>query len=625
MTASRSDGFAGGVLAALIAVLIVAGHTTPPAAAQGRIQGPENADVGRPVRLGPPEEKARLVDHQIDEMGADDAVGSDVPTPESREAVTLQEPGENRAPLEAKARVPAEPPEPFTPPLGTGRGNDLSLTERLLPALPVETASPAMYNLMRRLLLSDMAAPAGEGPNGDLVAGRVERLLAMGEIDAAFEILEASPLVEVNERVARRFIEALFYADNNTDACTEVRNRIRRYRAAFWRQSFVFCQALAGETDKAALGAEVLHEEGMVEDAAFFTLIDAVMGNPEARINSLSDPTPLQIAMLRASRQPFPEDAAGSTKPAVLQTLAMSPNANRETRLFAAERVVAGGALPVPVLVQLYESFDFMPEQLASLGNETELAPSPEGRALIYQAVKARPTPTKRARLLQKSLRFARRHGSYEILVRVLQPTLLDIQPSPEFVWFAVDAARALYASGRPHEANTWYDLLRAQASGDAAAAAAELELWPLARIAGANGMEPLTSVRLVRLREQLLAAAAEGASDRAALFYGLLDGLGETMTADDWQALIRQGELAQGELATTVMPSATLWHALRAAAQEARVEDTILFVLLSLGGAGPAAASPIILNSAVTSLRLVGLEEDARALALEAAIDGGL
>jgi hypothetical protein len=604
MTASHSDGFAGGVLAVLIAVLIVAGPTTLPAAAQEFLSGPGAADIGGPVRLGPPEEASGFVENKIDNTEADDTEKDEAAAPGSRE------------------------PDASQASLGTGGGHELSPIERLLPTLAVETASPAMHGLLRRLLLTDTMTMADEAPNLGLLALRLERLLAMGEVDAVFTLLKALPLAKADERVAQRFVEALFYADDSARACTEVRKRIRRYRSAFWRQSFLFCQALAGETGQAMLGAEVLREEGTADDATFFTLIDAVMGDPEARpkarIASLIDPTPLQIAMLRAARQPLPEDAAGSTRPAVLRTLAASPNANREARLFAAERVAASGALPIQILIRLYEGFDFMPEQLAALGDGTELTPSPEGRAMLYQAVLARPNRVARAHLLQTSLQFARRHGGYWILIRALQAALLDIQPSTEFTWFAVDAARALYAGGRIREANAWYALLQAQAADEHTAAAAEIELWPLARIAGAAAVETPISGPLTRWREQWSAAAPEDAPkhtpERAALFYGLLAGLGEPLTANDWQALIRQGELA-----TTVMPSATLWHALRAAAQEARVEETILFVLLSLGNAGPAAASPITLNSAITSLRLVGLEGEARALALEAAIDNGL
>jgi hypothetical protein len=612
MTASRSDGFTGGVLTALIAALITAliiaiivgVPVASPAAAQGFLQRPEAADAGSPVRLEP---------------SAEEDMPGDRPTDGAQE----KNAGEDGTDTSWSRDSDASQTSPYT-----GGRNQLSTIERLIPALEVANASPAMHGLLRHLLLMDTATSDGKAPNIDLVALRLERLLAMGEVDAVFEALKDSPLVETHEIVARRFIEALFYADDSASACTGVRKQIHRYRSAFWRQSFVFCQALAGETGQAMLGIEVLYEEGTVDDAAFFTLIDAVMGNTGARITGLSDPTPLHIAMLRAARQPLPEDAVGSARPAVLRALAISPNTDRETRLFAAEQMVAVGALPAQILIGLYESFDFMPEQLAALGDETGLTPSPEGRAMLYQAVKARTDTIDRARFLQKALQFAHRRGGYWILIKALQAVLLDIQPSTGLTWFAVDAARALYAGGHMQEANAWYDLLRAQAVDDIAAVTAEIEIWPLARIAGISAMEPPPPSKMIAWREQWLATASsepKHTAERAALFYGLLAGLGEAVTTNDWQALIHHGELAQEDMVTMVMPSTMLWHALATAAREKRVEETILFVLMNLGAAGPAAASPITMNLAVTSLRLVGLEDEARALAIEAAIDNGL
>ena len=60
-------------------------------------------------------------------------------------------------------------------------------------------------------------------------------------------------------------------------------------------------------------------------------------------------------------------------------------------------------------------------------------------------------------------------------------------------------------------------------------------------------------------------------------------------------------------------------------AARSGQIGNTVLFALLALGEGGPAAATPLALGSIIRSLRHVGLERHARALALEAMIEDGM
>jgi hypothetical protein len=50
-----------------------------------------------------------------------------------------------------------------------------------------------------------------------------------------------------------------------------------------------------------------------------------------------------------------------------------------------------------------------------------------------------------------------------------------------------------------------------------------------------------------------------------------------------------------------------------------------VLLSLYALGDAGPGGANPIMLSRAISALRQVGLDSEARALALEAAIAAGV
>jgi hypothetical protein len=72
-------------------------------------------------------------------------------------------------------------------------------------------------------------------------------------------------------------------------------------------------------------------------------------------------------------------------------------------------------------------------------------------------------------------------------------------------------------------------------------------------------------------------------------------------------------------------MPDATLLYALERASEMRRLGETVLLGLLVLGESGTAESHPLALNAVLRALREVGLERDARALAIEAAIAKGV
>ena len=73
------------------------------------------------------------------------------------------------------------------------RGTRRVVVETLLPHLPSRIRSPAMRLLARRLLLTAAEPPAGEAGETPLIALRIERLIAMGAIDDARELLTRAP------------------------------------------------------------------------------------------------------------------------------------------------------------------------------------------------------------------------------------------------------------------------------------------------------------------------------------------------------------------------------------------------------------------------------------------------
>jgi hypothetical protein len=71
--------------------------------------------------------------------------------------------------------------------------------------------------------------------------------------------------------------------------------------------------------------------------------------------------------------------------------------------------------------------------------------------------------------------------------------------------------------------------------------------------------------------------------------------------------------------------PDAALLYALSEASEFGRLGETVLLALVALGEAGPGGSDPLVLHEVVAALARVGLEDEARMLAIEAAVAGGV
>jgi hypothetical protein len=500
---------------------------------------------------------------------------------------------------------------------GMWEGTRRNVVESLLPRLPVNTASPAMRDLMRRLLLSNAASPRGDSRMGGLIALRAQLLAAMGDLDDVKGLIAVVPQRGGNEGLARVEANAHFLANDFARACALAVEQIADHDSPFWQKAFNFCQALDGDHDKAALGAAMLQELGE-DDPVFFALMDAFTGSRLPILESLPEPTPLHLAMARAAKVALPLDVIASSRPAVLGTIAVSPYIAIDLRLDTAERAHAAKALHVDRLRELYTSIPFSAEELANPLSAAEARTGPFSRALLFRAAVAEAVPTARAEVLLRALELARDGGLYASTVRAFMPVLENIPPSTEQVWFAPEAVRAFLVIGEYERARSWFALLRTSAMFAPESADALAAVLPLARLAGSPEAESWNPNDLATWWERN--RESDRIRDRAEMLFSLFDGLGEPIPDGLWEML-----LDGPERATVAMPRAALWFRLQTAAAASRTGETVLLSLLALGEGGPTQADPVVMRQVLIGLRGVGLEKDARLLAVEAAVAAGL
>ena len=526
------------------------------------------------------------------------------------------------------------------------QGTPRALIDALLPRLPVGVESVAMRGLARRLLLSAAVPPKAEdrtdgkadGKAGGLIAKRIGLLVAMGDLAAAESLLAVTPSRGDDPALARIEADVRLLANDNARACGLAAAHIRDTDSPFWQKALIFCQALAGEHAKAALGVGLLRELG-TDDKVFFALVDALAGGgaPSAKpipakdaktgkdarpapkiLDSMPSPTPLTLAMARAANLPLPADVLALNQPAVLRVVATSPGGPIEMRLEAGERAEAAGTLPTETLRQLYMAVNFSEEALANPLSRAEAESGPLSRALLYRTALVQTVPTAQAEAVSRAFALARKGGRYPSAVRTFTPILKRIPPSTELIWFAPEMVRAALVGGEAEMAKAWFGILRASALFNPESASAVAALRPVLRLAGSEETADWKPADFATWWDGTR-GRPEGRK-RAELLFSLLDAFGDAAPEALWAGLLEGAQRV-----TAALPQPALWFRLRDAAAAGRPGETVLLSLLTLGDSGPAAAEPVQLHDVLARLKAIQREADARALAVEAVLAAGL
>ncbi len=472
-------------------------------------------------------------------------------------------------------------------------------------ALPLlqPTMSPVLQDLTRRLLLSDAVAPRGSDPAGgpSLIDRRVGRVLALGYGGGA-GLVTALPQNNESETFDRDTVELRVVAGDLGGACEAVNDRAPRYSDRWWDEAVIGCQALTGAYGQARLGLSAMREQKSNRDPVFETLIDAILGH-RARLGKLPDPSPFRMALLAAAKLPLPAEALANAGPGALAVWATSDKVPIGARLAAGERAEALGALPPAGLGLLYGAVESKPDEQGALLKSGKLPETPRSRALLYNLARTNEPGALRVAALVPLIADAKRRGAFIPMARLIAPLVAELQPSPDLQSFAPDAARVLLAVRAYDRAAPWIAL------------AGRPELHVIAGFAqiGADENAPVTDAITA-----LKALDADAAMRQADLLIALAAALGEPLNGVDLAASLRAAHSGS-------LPNAALWLDQRQAAKASRLGETVLTTILLATAGDRLSDEPIVLAQAIAGLQAVGLEADARALAVEAALDAGV
>ena len=496
------------------------------------------------------------------------------------------------------------------------KGTDRPLAEWLISQLPAGTNSPAQRKMMERLLLSTAVPPVGEASRS-LIGLRVEKLAEMGGLEGVSSLLKVTPGRHEDETLARIEADSLFLANNLAGACSLVSTKVETSEETYWQKGLYFCQALAGQHEKARMGAGLMREMG-VDDPNFFQLLAALSSGEKPKLKSLASPKPLHLAMARAAKAILPTDASWSSDPGVLRTVAVNPSLSPEARIDAAEQAEGVGALSTETLRKIYSGVAFTKEDLSGSFSKADAERGPIGRAILYRSAESQKIPVAKAEVIQKALSLAQEGGRYPSSVRVYLPILKTLEPSADLLWFARDAIRAFLSAGEIDAAGSWFKIVRAGALFNEDVKAVQDALMPLVWLAGhreadlwgSEGIKEWWAGRQTSLPDR----------DKSVLLFALLDVFGATVDPQIWRDLLKGPQKTSG-----IVQSPPLWFALDAAAVDIRVAEVVAYSAIGLGSGGPAATEPMFLRHILSALVKVGRADEARALALEAAVSAGL
>ena len=499
-------------------------------------------------------------------------------------------------------------------------GTEWAFVNALMPRMPASSSSAAVRALSERLLVSQAAVPENKPVDTSFISLRVNRLLAMGNVDQALSLLNLVSEERMNEDLSRIKIEATFFNNDNAGACDAVQKAQGKYAGFYWSQAQAFCLALSGDHSRAALIADLIRERDDAIEPAFFTAIDALAGAREQGVAALKSPMALHLAMLRAAKLQVPAEILEIGTVAVLRAVALSPNAELEVRLVAAEMAHRAGALSNEQILRLYTGIPFSRKELNTPLSVAAESWGARSRALILRSAAAQRVPLARAEVLRQGWQLARENKGYLNIVGPSVPLTLELDPAAELNWFAGDAARVLFAGGEIEKAMDWYNVVVSERQISEEARAAEEMLWPLALLVENSNAGSFDDKRLKAWYVAMQQSDPQSSAKKAQVLFALLAALGRPVPAKVQQLMVY----------TTFSGDDTglnvAWQNGVNRATESRLLGEA--VLLAVVGAGESADGILKLGDAlrvIAALRVIGLERDAKLLAIETALFAGL
>ncbi|PKR48521.1 antifreeze glycopeptide [Thalassospira marina] len=536
-------------------------------------------------------------------------------------------------------------------------GTTRDTAARLIDALPDQPGSRAIRNLERRLLLSIAAAPA-DHKDISLLSHRVAKLQSMGAYGDVAKLINATAHNKPSADLAEAQVNALLVTGQLDEACSAIEGYGTQFDTPFWLKAAVYCQLRAKNTSSATFTTDLIREVEGESDKLFFALNKAIRTGSNVSPDLLVNLRPLDVAMLELTKQGLPAGKLQNADAPTLIAFVKSANTASDLKLEAARLAEQRGFITIDDLASAYMAVTFTSDELANvLDDASEETPARE-YAKLYQAAAKSEVPAARAEILAHIYENARSNGDYGQIARLCAPLLEDIPINNDFAWFAADALAAAIYSNDLERAGGWLAQAKSSANNGNSIESRLIVLYPALVLAGledtgaadnersaATGIAPVATFGLgganttgtqapatsqaqarhrARMDEWAELQTARNdqveARDDAELVYSLFAAFGVEVPEKFWDSL-----LTQPYVVSSAVPNAGVVHKLAQAAATGQRAMAASLVAISNGTLDSDMRNAVSLGQAVGALRAVGLENDARRIAVETILESGL
>jgi hypothetical protein len=488
------------------------------------------------------------------------------------------------------------------------QGADPDLVMRLLTDLPVVTLVPPLRDLTRRLLVT--SSPPGASEPGRMLATRIERLVAMGDLDAAKALIDHLPPSAADSQLARRAAEVALLLSDDQTACRPADSLGPTSGAEFWAKIAVFCRLAEDDASGAQLGLDLMRDAGQTTDDVFFELATAIAdGSQPPPLQRLAEPSAIHLALLSLAEWPLPQRILSDAAPPVLAAVARAPALAGGRQLPALEQAFLVGATSSDRVAAAYaEASPATPEALP----DPERGWDAQARAVAFGAVLKETDPVIRGELLDTTWRAS--SGAERFLIaELLAQAFVELPVERHLAALAPSMARALLAVDRSVPAVGWLSALTAHSGPGARSQPAVAGLVPLFALAGVGGSDAVPRIDAAAIESWQRATTADAATTER--LFALLEGVGAPLEGSLWRDLLPAHAQRQA-----LAPPSVLWRGLERAVAELQVGETVLYVLHMLNGR-PQDVHPEALVASLRALNRVGLDREARAMAVATAL----
>ncbi|MBX7145740.1 MAG: hypothetical protein K1X44_00365 [Alphaproteobacteria bacterium] len=491
-------------------------------------------------------------------------------------------------------------------------GVDQVRVEKLIKELPITQKTYVLRNLMKRLLMTNSSSPKGFNLD-QFMSLKAQLLVKLGDGKAVADLLDYKSINLLDWPVARMKLDALLWSDQIERMCHEIKEDIMVFNnQPYWHQLKFFCQWYKEHTIPILNASE---KKLLGSNGDFFLRLFNWQNEQKDSDKKENFVTALYFTILKINNQLLPQSFYKITEPIWLISFIESKDLDPILRRYAAEQGVRQGLFFYENLAPLYSNFGIVDQ--SNKQDEIILKNYPA----IWKKLQQDNNPEDRVVFLQKIFVEARKQGIYKEIAPLYAPFVLEIKPTQELGWFALEAGRLLYFLGFDDQANGWLEIVKSLVPTRPEMKIQMQKLMVLSIIGTSDVKAEIDYAFLWSIINQEIEKNSLNISNtkRISRLSAALT-LSYKKEEKDWTEIADNfSDATETEIDTE------LWFATGDAAVAKYQGLTLLLLFKIFGTTSPGAQKAMYIQKALESLYMIGLYKEARQLALAVAIDNGL